>query len=277
MSKYKILVVDDHIENIQIITRFLENAHPEYRLYQAADGESAIHLSESIPLDLIISDWDMPGITGIELIRLLKSNEKTSHIPVIIATGVMLTSNDLHEALDAGAYDYIRIPVDPVELSARVNSALMLVSCHLKELEKKNSELVEKTMYLIKNNEFNLEMHKKLNSLQEDYDLSEETGELIETIINKLDEKIREDSWQQFEIAFNSLHSGFTKNLVKKYPKLTPAEVKLCIFTKLGMNIKDTASVLYQSPDSLKVSRSRIRKKFKINSEINLQNFLVEF
>jgi len=158
MTNYKILIVDDVVENIQTITGFLEESHPEYRLYQATGGSAALNLTETISFDLIISDWDMPKITGIDLITALKSNIKTMHIPVIIETGVMLTPKDLNTALSAGAYDYIRKPIEPIELTARVNSALMFASCHLKEIEKKNLELVEKDLILIKNNEFNLEI-----------------------------------------------------------------------------------------------------------------------
>lgn len=275
MNNYKILIVDDHIETIQTIIRFLEESHPEYRLYQATEAKTALRLMESIPFDLVISDWEMPDVNGIDLIKIIKSNSKTAHIPVIIASGIMLSSKDLKVALDAGAYDYVRIPVDPVELSARVNSALRLLSYHHKEIEKKNIELVEKTMLLIKNNEFNLEIEKKLKKLMKSFDGNRTAKALIDKIIKDIDTKLRQDSWQQFEIAFNSVHSDFTKDLIAQYPNLTPAEVRLSIFIKLGMNIKDTASVLYQTPESLKVARSRLRKKLSINSDINLQNYLI--
>ncbi len=274
MTNYKILIVDDIVENIQTITRFLEESHPVYRLYQATGGSAALNLTETISFDLIISDWDMPKMTGIDLIIALKSNIKTMHIPVIIETGVMLTPKDLNTALSAGAYDYIRKPIEPIELTARVNSALMFASCHLKEIEKKNLELVEKTLILIKNNEFNLEMSKKLNNLIEIFDNNVEAKALIHKIIEEIDEKIKQDSWQRFEIAFQNVHSEFSKNLISQFPDLTAGELRLSILIKLGMSIKDTASLLYLSPDSLKVARSRLRKKLQINTDISLLNFM---
>lgn len=277
MEKYKILIVDDLVENIQTITRFLEESHPEYRLYQATSGRSAIELAETILYDLIITDWDMPGISGIDLIQTLKANPKTMHIPIILVTGVMLNSQDLDTALSAGAYDYIRKPIDPVELSARTNSALMFTSCHLKEIEKKNLELVEKTLILIKNNEFNIEMTKKLNTLIEIYDDNPEAKTLIHNLTDEIDQKIKEDSWQSFEVAFQNVHAEFSKNLISHVPDLTPGELRHCILIKLGLNIKDTASLLYQSPDSLKVARSRLRKKLQISNDIPFSNFLSVF
>ena len=277
MVNYKILIVDDIVENIQTIARFLEVSHPEYRLYQATGGDAAFELTKKISFDLIITDWDMPKMSGIDLIRILKSDNKTTHIPVIIVTGVMLSSNDLDMALSAGAYDYIRKPIDPLELSARTHSALMFSCCHLNEIEKKNLELIEKTLILIKNNEFNIELVKKLNRLIEIFDHYHEAKTLIHSIIDELEQKVKQDSWQHFELAFQNVHSGFSKNLVSQFPNLTSGELKHCILLKLGLNIKDMASLLYQSPDSVKVTRSRLRKKLQIDNDINFHNFLAAF
>jgi len=277
MANYKLLIVDDIVENIQIIIRFLEISHPEYRLYQATGGRDALELAEKISFDLILTDWDMSGMTGIGLLQALKSNAKTQHIPVIIATGVMLSSKDLDLALSAGAHDYIRKPIDPVELSARTHAALMFVSCHLQEIEKKNVELIEKTLILIKNNEFNIELAKNLEKLIEIFDNNNEAKAILIQLIDEIDLKIKQDSWQHFEIAFQNVHAEFSKNLISHYPYLTPGEVKLSTLIKLGMNVKDMASLLYQSPASIKVSRSRLRKKLQISNDINFHNFLAAF
>ena len=277
MENYKILIVDDNVENIQIITRLLEGFHPEYRLYQATRVSEAIKLTTQVGFDLILSDWAMPENSGIDLITIIKSDSKTKHIPIIIITAVMLCSEDLQTAFLEGAYDYIRKPIEPAELSSRVHAALMYMSCHLKEIEQKNLELVEKTLILIKNNEFNIEMAKKLHRLVEIFDNNLEAKSLIDTIIDEIDQKIKQDSWHQFEVAFENVHSEFSKNLISHFPHLTPGELKLCILIKLGMNNKDMASVLYLSPDSIKVSRSRLRKKLEIGNEYNLNIFLSTF
>jgi len=277
MTKFKILIVDDLVENIQAISQILEDSHPEFRLYQAIGGKAALELAETISFDLIFSDWAMPELSGIELIRMLKMNNKTKDIPVIIISGIMLTSQDLDTALSAGAYDYIRFPIDPIELSARAHSALMYASCHQREIEQKNMELVEKTLMLIRDNEFNIKMANNLHKLLEIIEDNLETKALIHKLINEIDQKIKQDSWQHFEIAFQNVHAEFQKNLISHFPHLTPGEVKQCSLLKLGMTTKDMASLLYQSPDSLKVARSRIRKKLQIGNEVNLHNFLAAF
>jgi DNA-binding response OmpR family regulator/DNA-binding CsgD family transcriptional regulator len=273
MINPKILIVDDLIENIKVIIRMLEQSHPQYRLYQANDARSAIKLTESIALDLIITDWDMPGLSGIDLIRELKENAKTAHIPVIVVTGIMLTPEDLEIAFSAGAHDYIQKPVHAVELCARAHSALTLASSHHEALEKKNLELVEKTLMLIKINEFNISFTEKMHKLMQLLDANPEAGEIVQLLMAELDVNIKQCNWQHFEIAFKNVHANFGKNLLSAFPALTPGEIRLCTLIKLGLNTKEMASLLYQSPESIKVSRSRLRKKLQLPNEANLENF----
>jgi len=275
MAAYKVLIVDDQPENIQTIAEMLEQEHPEYRLYQATTGRTALQIAKYHKADLVISDWQMPGMSGIELTKALKSDPDTQHIPVIIVTGVMLTPADLEIALSAGAHDYMRKPVDAVELAARTHSALRIVSMHMLDIKNKNKELDEKTLLLIKNNQFNINLVSRLSNLIAAGNLSTEAENDLLEIINALDQKLNEDNWQQFEIAFHNVHPRFSTSLLSRYPDLTPGELKHSILIGLGLNIKDMASVLNQHPDSIKVTRSRIRRKLGISNETNLQSFLM--
>jgi DNA-binding response OmpR family regulator/DNA-binding CsgD family transcriptional regulator len=257
----KILIVDDHPENIQLIARILETSFPAVRLYQAVGVASARKLMEQISFDLVISDWDMPGMTGIDLIRWLKGDPKTAHIPVVIVTAIMLTAENLGMALSAGAHDYLRNPVDPLELIARVSAALTLSRCHLNEIQEKDLQLMEKTLIHVKNNEFDISMTRDLEKLLEKSAGNDGLMQSVKQLIGKMEQKIREDSWKSFEVSFQNIHSDFIKNLLLRFPGLTKSELRLCILLKLGMNTKDIASMLYLSPESLKVSRSRLRAK----------------
>ena len=127
MDNYKtILVVDDEVFNVRTIAGYLEQLKMPIKVLEAGGGEEALNIArESLP-DLVITDWDMPGTDGIALIRALKEGETTKEIPVIMFTGVMTTAENLETALQAGAVDYIRKPIDKIELKARVNSTLRL-------------------------------------------------------------------------------------------------------------------------------------------------------
>jgi PAS domain S-box-containing protein len=144
---YKILIVDDEPNNIRAIRNCIAESGEFYTLYQALNGETALKVATTEKPDLIITDWEMPGMDGIELIKNLKSSENTSEIPVIMCTGVMTTSENLHTALMAGAVDYVRKPIDKIELIARVKSMLQL-STSKKELKMKYLEIEQNNKFV---------------------------------------------------------------------------------------------------------------------------------
>lgn len=126
MNSHKILLVDDEPHNIRILRNYLAAADGNYTLYQAFNGELALKIGRNELPDLIITDWEMPGMDGLDLIRNFSQDPLTAEIPVIMCTGVMTSSENLRMAFLAGAVDYIRKPVDEIELVARVRSMLLL-------------------------------------------------------------------------------------------------------------------------------------------------------
>jgi CheY-like chemotaxis protein len=149
MNKRKILIIDDQPINIELIVNHLEETGEPYWMYQATDGRSGYEVARKVKPDLIITDWEMPVMSGIEAIVCLKQDEITKDIPVIVASGVMTSSKNLKTALEAGAVDFIRKPIDRIELIARVRSILLLADSYKEickqrdELSKKNQELSE--------------------------------------------------------------------------------------------------------------------------------------
>ena len=122
--KYTILLVDDEPQNIK---HLFEALNPEiYWAYVASNGKSAIELTLKHHPDVIIMDWDLPEMDGMEAIALIRANEAIKDIPIIVATGKMTNLENLHTALKTGANDYIRKPFDPIEIEARVNSMIRL-------------------------------------------------------------------------------------------------------------------------------------------------------
>jgi len=126
MKRHTILVVDDKPDNLKIIVDFLKESSSFYTILKAPNGKIACKLAEKKLPDLIITDWEMPEMDGIETIKYLKAKQTTKDIPIIMATGVMTSVKNLETALEAGAIDYIRKPIDKIELIARVNSSLKL-------------------------------------------------------------------------------------------------------------------------------------------------------
>jgi len=278
MDKYKVFIVDDQVENLKTMVDIFEQYRPEYEIFQTNNPENVIHIAQRIKPDLIVTDWDMPNLNGIEVIQNLKKKKETMEIPVIMATGIHITSKDLQVALEVGAVDFVRKPIDPIELVARTHSALLISKYHKETLALKDHELTESSLHLIKSNKFNIDITKKLHELKVLIQQKPEVSEnLLKTIISDLNSRIQEDSWHRFNLSFTNVHKDFTKNLVDQFPDLTGMELKLCAFIRLGMNNKDIAALLNQNPDSIKVSRSRLRKKLGLDQSQNLESFLNSF
>ncbi len=145
--KYKILVADDYESNLAVIESIFEESGGQiYDILYAHNGMSACEMAILHQPDLIIMDWEMPKMSGIDAVRYLKGREDTKHIPIIMTTA-FTSSEHLEKALKTGATDYVRKPIDEIELLARVNSALQIVTSYKKIIIQKN-EIEEKTTKL---------------------------------------------------------------------------------------------------------------------------------
>src|SRR4030066_2211341 len=128
----KILVIDDLPENVFILQdRLMQEG---YEVITAYDGQGGIEKAYSTLPDLILLDVMMPDISGFEVCKILVSDDRTKHIPIILVTA-RAGAEDTKEGLEAGAFDYVKKPFNKVELLARVNSALKLSEAQKKYLE----------------------------------------------------------------------------------------------------------------------------------------------
>lgn len=123
--KATILLVDDEPENLQIISDYLSEENPDYKVMQAKNGKIALKLAEKEKPDLLLTDWNMPGLTGLELTKLFKLRPEFKEIPVVMQTA-NTEDSQLKEAFENGVMDYIKKPISKLELLARVNSAIAL-------------------------------------------------------------------------------------------------------------------------------------------------------
>jgi len=121
MPEINVLVVEDEEAIREMLTVVLEQA--EFSVSVAADAQLALALlAEKIP-DLILLDWMLPGISGVELARRLKRDDTYAEIPIILVTA-RGEEEDKIRGLDVGADDYITKPFSPRELIARIRAVL---------------------------------------------------------------------------------------------------------------------------------------------------------
>lgn len=126
----KILIIDDAKDNRTMLSELLM---PQRKIILAKDGAQGLSLALKHIPDLILLDVMMPGISGHQVIRSLKSDDRTMHIPVIFISA-KISADDEKYGLDLGAVDYISKPFHPAIVKARVKNVLR---------EQRNKKLLE--------------------------------------------------------------------------------------------------------------------------------------
>ena len=113
-----ILIVDDEPKNLTVLETILED--PGYRLVRADSADEALLALVVEEFALLILDIRMPGMTGFELVQLIKERKKTARVPIIFLTAYYNEDQHVLEGYDTGAVDYLHKPVNPVILRSKV-------------------------------------------------------------------------------------------------------------------------------------------------------------
>jgi two-component system phosphate regulon response regulator PhoB len=120
-AETKILVVEDEPDIAELIRYNLASAGFDVTL--AHDGRLALGLAQSIKPDLVLLDWMLPHVSGVEICGFLRENENTRSLPIILLTA-RGEEPDKIVGLNAGADDYVTKPFSPAELVARIHAVL---------------------------------------------------------------------------------------------------------------------------------------------------------
>ena len=121
MARPRILVVDDEAAQREVVIYNLEAAG--FEIMSADNGEDAVLMAYEERPNLIVLDWMMPKLSGLEVCRQLRSKKETKEIPIILLSA---RSEDVDKVrgLEMGADDYVSKPYSVVELMARINTQL---------------------------------------------------------------------------------------------------------------------------------------------------------
>ena len=137
-TKFKILVIDDEIDIQRLIVELLNDEG--YDVSSADDGETGIKKVKEIQPDLVVLDWQLPDMEGVDVLRIIKNDSTTMHIPVIMCTSLGSSDNKI-KGLETGADDYVTKPFNSSELIARVKVALRRVQREEKIIEARIAQL----------------------------------------------------------------------------------------------------------------------------------------
>ncbi|MFD3303794.1 response regulator [Alteromonas macleodii] len=119
-SDCKVLVVDDMSTMRKIVTNLLVDVgFAKEKIADADDGITAQHYLENNEVDFIVTDWNMPKVTGIELLRWVRSHERHKNVPVLMVTAEA-KKEQIVEAAQAGVNGYIVKPFNSKTLSQKI-------------------------------------------------------------------------------------------------------------------------------------------------------------
>lgn len=189
----KILIVDDEPFNLDLLEQELSDQ--AYTIERASDGVEALAKVETFKPDVILLDYMMPKMNGIEVVERLRQDEQHKSIPVILVTAKG-SQEDKVRGLDAGADDYVVKPFDSFELLARVRSMMRIKRLH-DSLEELNRSLAEKVGQQVAEIERVSRLKRYLSP------------QVAETILKRDDESLFKSHRREITVVFLDLR-GFT-------------------------------------------------------------------
>ncbi len=137
------------------------------------------------------------------------------------------------------------------------------------ELQTKSSEVAGKSLSIAKQSEMIDNIQNILNSEKDFNKLKSEIKKAI-----KINE-VNKHEWEIFETNLNQIHNEFIINLSKKFPNLTPKDIKLCVYLKMNLSSKEIAPMMNISFRGVELHRYRLRKKLGLTQDENLSKFLL--
>ena len=117
-----VLYVEDNPANLELVEQIIAR-HSNIHLLTAVDGGSGIEIAKTSHPDVILMDINLPGISGVEALKILRSDPVTAHIPVV-ALSANAMPRDIEKGLEAGFYRYITKPIKVNELLETLNVSL---------------------------------------------------------------------------------------------------------------------------------------------------------
>lgn len=167
----KVLVIDDEKHIVELLKFNLETM--DYDVYSSYDGFDGFIKAKEINPDLILLDWMLPNISGIDLLKKIRSDKDLKNIPVIMLTAKNVESDKI-DGLNAGADDYITKPFSIKELLARSNSVLRRYNV--------NNNILKETILSVGNLKLDLQKHEVIKG-SEKIDLTFKEFELLRLLL----------------------------------------------------------------------------------------------
>ena len=127
-----LLYVEDNPANLELVAQLVQR-RPELRMLSAADGNLGIEFARAYRPDVILMDINLPGISGTEVMKLLRADPTTAHIP-IVALSANAVPRDIDRALAAGFFNYLTKPIKVDQFMKALDMALEFAATPAKRI-----------------------------------------------------------------------------------------------------------------------------------------------
>jgi two-component system, cell cycle response regulator len=248
---FQVLVVDDS----PVARKLVENALPpdRYSIFNAKSGQEGLDLFAKHRPGLVITDWLMPDLSGIELCRRLRADFHDCFTYVIILTGVSEKSKVI-TGLQAGADEYLTKPFDAEELLARAEVGQRIVLLH-RELEEKNRLLEQ------------LALTDALTGLPNRRAIEQwGTRQLSGAIRHDFHLCVAESDLDQFKTINDTYGHDAGDAVLKRFAEILKANTRQCdICARIGGD-EFLLVVTYVPPPGMEIAIGRIREQFQASN-----------
>ena len=145
------------------------------------------------------------------------------------------------------------------------------------ELLFQQKELASATMHLVQKNELIQKLKQQLQTVTRQTN-DHATAEALQHLIQMLnpDEQLNEN-WDQFALHFDRVHSDFLKRLQQAFPQLSSNDLKLSAYLRMNLSTKEIAQLMNITVRGVEVGRYRLRKKLEVDTQVNLNEFMMKF
>lgn len=149
-------------------------------------------------------------------------------------------------------------------LRFKLNNAKLQQQNIMLDLDRRNREITSKAMQIQQKDKAISDSIAQLS--QSKHGLKKNDQSVINDVIRKLSLSVNENAWNEFELRFERVYTGFFKTLNEKFPNLSPNEKRLCAYLKLNMSSKEIANLTHTTVGSVEQARFRLRKKLGLHS-----------
>jgi len=277
---YKGLDLARSVGNISLQSFLIEKLFTEYDKTGNSDSALKYHIILKALNDTMNNEETQRELTRIELTsqfnekenlrKIEQKRKEVQYLAIGVSMLLLLAIISLLFLLSQNRLKRLRLEKDNANLASE---NLELEKAVLKqELDLRNKELTTNVMYLVQKNEYITDIAERVISIKKN--LTDTNSNVIDKLISDLQSNSDDKVWKEFEIRFQEVHQDFYSRLNARFPDLTPNEKKLAAFLRLNMTTKDISAITFQSPDSIKIARSRLRKKLGLPQEANIIAFL---